>query len=812
LVLDRAAVCGSIASGLRVEDLCRYRIFADLLELAIQSGLRIPALAPPTFPTAAASAAPPASDYFCTPISSGNPLQVLQQPAFYFYTAACCSVQRQKRFEEALAVEFDQDSSEAGAASGYVSTAPGFANEKKVDHAALVIELFTKAYSLLKDQDYPQTRMALFVAFRIAETYCQSGQHEMAMRFFDRISPSFRRERWQPIVRQIRGLWYECAQRTDSIETAARIVFEMMCPGSGIGGEERNALKDDLISLFKTTAPSTTEPIVFDMADLPLLDVRAGFWQSTAVLSDTAAFKVVLTCPETVNISNLGFSAMYISFSDGRPDVVVAASGSADFVFVGVVKQTGATDAAEASLRWNANRSLVISGTLPSDVEGEVSISAVKLVLNEGVWNVQLVFSPHDLEDWLTPNGVLAPIQDLSSSVMFQPQPHLITLAVTHQASAYVDESFDLLVKVENRDEREMDIRLSVFLQPADEEDSASISMDDQESRSLLKDIPLAILNPKTSVEKVVHLRSPHPGTKIIDFSLHSIVSWASSPNLAPDSRSEQTNRAEEVNHTAVIPVLAPFECVFALSYRQSGSASASGGDAVVSTTIRAPGPRAVHAESLKVRAKEGNEAEIRSCSLEQTISESFPQTWDRSTSFSVMSKFAILPGCKPSSLAVQTSSPAELVLLWRSDDTAILTETVVALPPLMLPPQESFVTPLLLPPASVRLHASFPLILRVRNSHPTLSASRLSVQVDTAEAFVWHGSRSARISEILPGETGELRLEMMAVGGTGWFALPRVKVWDGEGERRSEIKVLNGRAQENAGIGKDGLLVLVRP
>lgn len=78
--------------------------------------------------------------------------------------------------------------SEAGAASGYVSTAPGFANEKKVDHAALVIELFTKSYSLLKEQRYAQDRVALFVAFRIAETYCQSGQYDMAMRWVFRMT------------------------------------------------------------------------------------------------------------------------------------------------------------------------------------------------------------------------------------------------------------------------------------------------------------------------------------------------------------------------------------------------------------------------------------------------------------------------------------------------------------------------------------------------------------------------------------------------------------------------------------------------
>lgn len=83
----------------------RYRIFAELLELGVQSGLRIPTLTPPVFPTAQSAAVPPTPEFWSTPISSTNPLQILQPPAFYFYTAASCSVQRQKRFDEALTLE-----------------------------------------------------------------------------------------------------------------------------------------------------------------------------------------------------------------------------------------------------------------------------------------------------------------------------------------------------------------------------------------------------------------------------------------------------------------------------------------------------------------------------------------------------------------------------------------------------------------------------------------------------------------------------------------------------------------------------------
>ena len=119
----------------------QYRIFAELLELAQNGGVILPPIPPPTFPIAGPSSGPPTPEYWTTPISATNPLHALQQPAFYFYTAALCSIQRQKRFEEALEVEQDALGSEAGSTAGYVATAPGFANEKKVDHAGLVVEV-----------------------------------------------------------------------------------------------------------------------------------------------------------------------------------------------------------------------------------------------------------------------------------------------------------------------------------------------------------------------------------------------------------------------------------------------------------------------------------------------------------------------------------------------------------------------------------------------------------------------------------------------------------------------------------------------
>lgn len=53
--------------------------------------------------------------------------------------------------------------------------------------------------------------------------------------FFDRISQSFKRDKWQPIVREIRKMWYTCAQQTGTVEIAARLLVEMMGSGMSAG-------------------------------------------------------------------------------------------------------------------------------------------------------------------------------------------------------------------------------------------------------------------------------------------------------------------------------------------------------------------------------------------------------------------------------------------------------------------------------------------------------------------------------------------------------------------------------------------------
>ncbi|WVQ98716.1 hypothetical protein IAU59_005847 [Kwoniella sp. CBS 9459] len=779
----------------------QYRIFAELLELGQQAGLKIMSLAPPTFPTAVAAAAPPPPEYYTTPISSGNPLQVLQQPAFYYYTAASCSVQRQVKFQEALEAEKDAQGSEAGSVSGYVSTAPGFANEKKVDHAALVIELFTKSYSLLKEQEHAQNRMALFVAFRIAEVYCQSNQYDMALRFFDRISQGFRRERWSPIVRQIRELWYECAQQTGSVETAARLLLEMMCPGSGVEGEDRSALQEDLLSLFKTTAPASTDPIIVDMeGQNDLLDVRAGFWSSESILSQKVAYQVTLRCPDDVDIENIKFTSLRITYADDREDTVI--SGDPDRSTSGVLQVITLDDEDSASLQWLKNGVIVLNGQIDSNVEGEVRISEVKLCLKQGSWEVEVRFIPQELTEWITTRGPIIPVQGLSPTVSFIPKPHELDIGITHHPSAYIGEDTEITVNITNTDDREMHVAFSVFLQTsdgADEDDGSTIAVDHELSPNMLKDISLGAVAPSSTTSKTIVLRSPVEGTKIIDLSVRSTIKTPSSQanSLSPDV-GEHT---EEVTRTLVLPVLRPFDVRMGVKYSQrvEGTEAAQ---AVVGILIGVGGPRSVTVEKVELKKGEDGaetqegDSDVQLISSSLNENKSFPQKWDERTNFSLSAKFALSPGLRGGAVGDPAKVPAELVFTWRSDPSKPFTTTIHPIPPLLLPPPtDSFIVPTLhLPqPPVVSAHEPFPINLTILNTHPTQTATSLSVQGETADSFVWLGDRNVLLTPLKPGEERQLRFKMVALSGSGWTALPKVNVYEGEGEDREEVRVTGG-------------------
>lgn len=759
----------------------QYRIFAELLELATSHGLAISGGSFPLFPAAGSIAHPPPPDYYSTPTSSLNPTQILQQPAHYFYAAACCSLERRKRFEQAL-------DAEAKASEGQ-SPAPGFVNEKTVDHSALIVELFGKAYALSKEHQPPQTRVALHVAYRIADMYMAAQQYEKAMRYFETIAQSFTSDGFEPLVCQIRLLWFQCAQQTGEVEIAARLLLEMLSPESGLPAEQRVSLQEDFLGLLKTTTPSSSTPLSVTLgANSNFLDVRGAFWSDERDLFQPAPYQVVISCPENVDISALSFDSLSIAFSDGNPDVVIKgadeseASESANRLDAGVRD----TDPAplKTVLRWTPGRVFVIEGSIVGRQESTVNITAIKLHFEHASWKFEISIYVRLLPQWSSQTGLISPIQELAPAVSFTPAVHGIRLEVQNAAVGYVNEDIPINLVVHNDEDLRLACKLSVLLQPVSgETDASHITVDGQESSSLLREIDLGRLD-GSSLSRVIYLKSSIASIRIMEVSLHTTTA-------SPDTEVQHT---EETQCTITLPILHPF---FASSTVKIGEASGLAGEryATVTTTLTAPGPRPLTVDKLRLVPTDNHEIELVSNSLPDEDGE-FATQWNQQHAFSLCSRFLVRPR-RPS--VVVGAVPAEVEITWRTGASASPVQTLLPLPPLSLPRFEP-ITASLSAPSSTSLSATLQIQLSLRNATP--KEAFINLVIETSENFVWTGGRNVHVT--LPGGgQKDIPLRLTTVAGVGWVSVPAVRAFE-EG--------LGGRTEMPVTWAKGDGKVFVRP
>ena len=87
-----------------------------------------------------------------------NPNQALQHPGFYYYMSARCTERRRERFLSVARAEVSAGRGLCGRVlihillyqaegSSTIAPPPGFSNEQKVDHLALILEVSRKVVS-----------------------------------------------------------------------------------------------------------------------------------------------------------------------------------------------------------------------------------------------------------------------------------------------------------------------------------------------------------------------------------------------------------------------------------------------------------------------------------------------------------------------------------------------------------------------------------------------------------------------------------------------------------------------------------------
>ncbi|KAG9084046.1 hypothetical protein FS749_005537, partial [Ceratobasidium sp. UAMH 11750] len=518
----------------------QHRIFAELFEHGLRNGLRIPSLAPSSpppaltpvpvvvDPSASVTGLPqPTPDPGANVASSGhNPSLSLQHPGFYYYIAAGCSVQRLARFKAVLEAEIADPSP--------VSATPAFANEKKIDHHSLIVELFTKAYETFKQQQTGQSRLTYYIAYRIAETHYENGKFDLAVKFFERIAKTYRTERWTTLLRPALALWYDCARHLADIELSVRVLFEMLVPGM-TSEEERGNVGEDLMAVLKSTAPSSgTTPMVVDLSDHePLFDISTTFWHGTSPIQQPVPFQILIQGPADGALSEVEFASLDLKFTNIDDKVVVHhatdkpdPSSNIQRADLGNVNGEG-TDRS-GWLRWGKNEALVLQGSVACSKPGEVKLESVTFHLREGDWRIELPFNLQTKSaEGIVPslpwyNGKrFVPLRGSGSPAnSFVSPPHQVELSIEHSGSTYIGEHYPIDISVKNADTKPMYVVLDVMIQPALDDSQNDIKIDDETSSSLIKQVSLGLIQPQDFVSKTLLLFTRgQPGDRVLDFS-----------------------------------------------------------------------------------------------------------------------------------------------------------------------------------------------------------------------------------------------------------------------------------------------------
>ncbi|KAG0708617.1 Gryzun, putative trafficking through golgi-domain-containing protein [Suillus ampliporus] len=797
----------------------QHRVLAELLEQGSSSSLTFPTNTPPSRTSVSSATTPVELD--AVRALGLNPSHALQHPGHYYYMAARCTEVRRERF---LANE--------GISQG-TSAAPGYANEKKVDHLALILELYTKSYEVFKkyNSTTSQGRLTLWIAYRIAYTYYESEKFDVAVRFFERIAKTYRKERWNEMLRPLLSTWYACAQKLSDVELMVTLLVEMISYAQD--ADESRTLQEDLLAVLKSSVPvSAGKPLVVDLKESkPLLDTMLVFWTPEVRVGEEAGFQLSLAAPTNIDLSAIPVDSVIITFSDGYYPVVLRHSPPMDsevadtvvrLVKIGKVAPEDEDEEPEeicADLRWRSGEKLVVSGSISSEAPGPLTVVNITVILAQNDWVIEM---PHELcvsheistlmPRWLTS---LQPIRFLQlgrndcSSVVVRHRPHELSVSLSHQAPALLDEEYPIVIDITNVDERHLDIVVDVLLQPTEIDQAAQyIIFDDQRSSGLIKGIRLGTIAPGVSATKTLYLvGSGAPGDRTLDVSVQSTSVQSGSTSKTDDdaehprSSSSLSGRAAvdscENLQTIVIPTSRALAITYDVAYRRSKNAmpaladlstveddywnDSCGGVAVVTTRIECSSPCGLMIESLKLHRQDNPFAKVLDCSSDESSSDIFPDEYLPGDEFCNVSRISLSPREEQVPGDEKITGPGDYEVVWRrvlpGGGRGRQSITRFALPALVVPQDELIA--LLDVPSTAKLHVSTPIHLTVRNRHSSRSANiAVTLDLDPSDAFIVAGLRNGRLPILLPGTEEKLSWNLIPIE-CGHVKIPRIKVMD---------------------------------
>ncbi|KAF9585264.1 hypothetical protein BGW38_003138 [Lunasporangiospora selenospora] len=424
-----------------------------------------------------------------------NPMLVLQHAGYFYHQAANSGVQRRLRFQ--MADEAFPDNAIAPVMTADFPFPPSLQSmnaERAVDHLTLTIELLTKSYEQFKR--YKAGRMTLYLASEIAGAYYSAGKFDMALKFFERIAKTYRKEKWNLVLTSILKWSIRCAEELGFWELVVEYLIEMLSAEMPATVTKRQSVYDELVDILyaKTHQANTSvhQPILLSMPYInSFVSCSVQFQTKQSFISAESKFQVQLSTvgkgdalPGPIRISyiRVEFSDPKLnhSFEDSRS--YAQDNDSDDEVHrVKYIDRTGRT------LEWNdcsgctldeiavgtagneestATQSVwkktvhldirpfetkVLEGIVVPESAQTLKATKVTLGIVTEHWNVVLDFPLHDQ------------LQEL-----IVPRESKVEMKAVFRSPAYLDECFPIRIKVRNGEQCSVKMELDVDFQMSD--------------------------------------------------------------------------------------------------------------------------------------------------------------------------------------------------------------------------------------------------------------------------------------------------------------------------------------------------------
>ncbi|PWN53564.1 hypothetical protein IE53DRAFT_397856 [Violaceomyces palustris] len=477
--------------------LCKqYRMFADLIDSATRGvassplpPFQLPLHAPPIpsrilHPDAVPGLnGQPSLSGLVQPnaaaLASGtSPASIVQGAGPFYYLAALCTMERRERFRRMVEVE-------EATKPGSSADSPALMHEQKVDHTGQITEQLTRSYDSFKRSKL--TRLSLMVASKIAMAYMEASQHEMSLRFLERITKSYRRDGCDLLLAGLLSLAAECAIVVADVESLARILFETLPTSLPLPLEQRaNSEKELQRVLTQMELPAEKDPIRIDFKPHDgILSIESVFIAPQVEIGSITGFQVRLTAPKGSRIASIRFNMLEIQFEGWERPIIVKGEqkdgdGASEIIDLGNVSADEDPKDVATCLNWSEGSVKAVQGSLNMREAGTFRIQSVTLKilgkvpveLNFDLQADSVVRSVASEPRWLIEVSpglryIMLPPREQANVLTVKRRNYKINVRLEHQASAYLEEYFPIRIHCKNEDQEALQCYLDAFLQPA---------------------------------------------------------------------------------------------------------------------------------------------------------------------------------------------------------------------------------------------------------------------------------------------------------------------------------------------------------